>query len=57
MNHEIAQRQLDEKLRIENDPSYDHHCLGVSGFGDSEALSDEVEKPTEELLGANLGRG
>jgi hypothetical protein len=39
----MAERQLDEKLRSENDPSYYRHCLGVSGFGDSEELSHEVE--------------
>jgi hypothetical protein len=39
----MAERQLEEKLRSENDPSYYRHCLGVSGFGDSEELSHEVE--------------
>jgi len=38
-----AEQQLDEKLRSENDPSYYRHCLGVSGFGNSEELSHEVE--------------
>ena len=42
-HHEMAEQQLDEKLRSENDPSYYRHCLGVSGFGDSEELSHEVE--------------
>src|ERR1700719_3441826 len=55
-HHEMAERQLEEKLRSENDPSYYRHCLGVSGFGDSEELPHEVESlPTkldspEELL-------
>jgi hypothetical protein len=39
----MAERQLDERLRSENDPSYYRHCLGVSGFGDSEDLQHEVE--------------
>jgi hypothetical protein len=44
----MAERPLDETLRSENDPSYYRHCLRVSGFGDSEELSHEVESlPTK----------
>jgi hypothetical protein len=36
-NHEVAEREIDEKLRSENDPCYCHHYLGVSRFGDSDS--------------------
>jgi hypothetical protein len=38
-HHEMAERQLDEKLRSEDDPSYYRHCSGIYGLS-SDAKGD-----------------
>jgi hypothetical protein len=36
----VAERELEEKLRSENDPCYCRYCLGVSGFGEIRLVYD-----------------